>query len=62
MSFLIFHNFSLVITCIHQSSRPMTNGVTTAAHRLESGLVCLARRGTSALSKRRAEELWINDR
>jgi hypothetical protein len=30
--------------------------VTTTAHRLESGLVRLARRGTSALSKRRAEK------
>jgi hypothetical protein len=42
---------------------PMTNGVTTAthrykaAHRLESGLVRLARWGTSALSKRRAVKL-----
>jgi len=32
-------------------------GVRTAAHRLESGLVRLARRGTSALSKRRGEAL-----
>ena len=40
----------------------MTNGVTTAAPRLESGLVRLARRGTSALSKRRAKNSWTNDR
>jgi hypothetical protein len=35
----------------------MTNDVRTAAHRLESGLVRLARRGTSALSKRRGKLL-----
>jgi hypothetical protein len=34
----------------------MTNGVTTAEYRLESGLVCLARLGTSALSKRHTEK------
>ena len=42
---------------IHHSWRPMTNGVTTAAHRLESGLVRLGLRGTSALSKRHVNKL-----
>ena len=32
-----------------------------SAHRLESGLVRLARRGTSALSKRRVESLLDDD-
>jgi hypothetical protein len=67
--YLIF-NFSFAIVGIHRFWRTMTNGTTTAAHRLESGLVRLARRGTSALSKRRAERrakrraerLWMDDR
>jgi uncharacterized protein YaiL (DUF2058 family) len=36
--------------------------VTTTAHRLESGLVRLTRRGTSALSKRRAEKRRVEKR
>jgi hypothetical protein len=55
--FSIFH-FSFFI-CHRRNeslSEPMTNGITKAAHRLESGLVRLERRGTSALSKRRAEK------
>jgi len=33
-----------------------------AVRRLESGLVRLARWGTSALSKLRVEKLWTNDK
>jgi hypothetical protein len=46
----IFH-FSFAIAGF-TSVAAMANGITTATHRLESGLVRLARRGTSALSKR----------
>jgi hypothetical protein len=50
--FVIFY-FPFLLAAIYRFWRAMTNGVTTAAHRLESGLVRLARRGTSALPKRR---------
>jgi hypothetical protein len=33
-----------------------------SAHRLESGLVRLTLRGTSALSKRRVESFWENEK
>jgi hypothetical protein len=39
--------------------RILFDGLTTAAHCLESGLVRLARRGTSALSKRRVEKSLV---
>jgi hypothetical protein len=45
---------------IHSLLRPMSDGYTTAAHCLESGLVRLVPQGTSALSKLRAENSLTN--
>jgi hypothetical protein len=45
----VISNFSFVIA-------------SNSSHRLESGLVRLARRGTSALSKQRAEKLWSDEK